>query len=112
MGLDSTEIAAIFASLVLHQLVYHFSTTKHHKPDEARSRIASNVHAIATTIFAALFILLKNFPVHNAGTMILMHDLAPADFAFVRLVLCFSIGYFISDIIVMVNKYKFLTLFN
>eukprot|EP00808_Paulinella_micropora_P019939 g58885.t1 len=95
-------LCMVFLSFLFHYGVFKATKTDHHKPDEYRSRVASNAHCYVILLCVLAFVLNRGgIDVWDGSLMLLGHGLSPKELLFMRLVVSFSIGFFCSDIFVM-----------
>lgn len=98
------DIAFICSSAIFHFCLYYFSSPSHCKVDEARSRIASSVHAALVSLIVIIYFMFFQLPLYMPSTIILSNGLSSNEVFVIRFALCFSIGYFISDVIIMTTN--------
>jgi hypothetical protein len=98
------DITCVILSAIFHYAIYYFSSTSHYKADEARSRIASSVHATAVSLVVILYTFFYPFPLYIPNRIILSLELSGDEILIMRSTLCFSIGYFISDSFIMLTN--------
>eukprot|EP00457_Paulinella_chromatophora_P008730 gb/GEZN01008774.1/.p1 GENE.gb/GEZN01008774.1/~~gb/GEZN01008774.1/.p1 ORF type:complete len:265 (-),score=11.12 gb/GEZN01008774.1/:339-1133(-) len=95
----------VFASFCLHYTIFALSKTSHHKPQGGRSRIASNAHCFGSISAVVVFLLWRGgVDVWDGPLMILGHGFNPAEMLYIRLVVCFSVGFFMSDLLIMATS--------
>jgi hypothetical protein len=92
-------------SFLGHQALFFRSISNHPtKPAEHRSRIVSSIHAAVGCVSVLFFLYVKaDLSFLNDPDVMILGNYDGAEQYFVRSVICFSTGYFISDLVVMLE---------
>ena len=98
--------AMIAVSCFFHYSVFFYSSSTHPtKAAEARSRISSSVHSIfSSAAVLASFAIFPEPELWSPASMILGMKISDSFVIYIRLTVAFSVGYFISDVLIMLRN--------